>query len=79
MSAHGHEARVPVLPACDFHLSEADIVVDATHDGRTAYGWAFMCDDHWAAHGPGATGLGLGQRLVLSTEPEPDPDCIAAV
>lgn len=77
MSANGTEARVAKAPLCDFCLGDADRETDATYDGRTAYGWAFMCDEHWDTHGPGHTGLGVGQRLVVTTEPEQDPDCLA--
>lgn len=77
MSAQGHESRVSTIPPCDF-CKRDETVTPATHDGRTPYGWAFMCDPHWEEHGPGSTGLGIGQRLVLAGDvPEPDPDCQA--
>lgn len=77
MSAHGTEARVYEIPTCDFCKGEFR-ARDAVYDGRTAYGWAYMCQQHWDEHGPGTLGIGHGQRLVLSREPEPDPDCVAA-
>lgn len=80
MSAHGHEARVATLPMCDFCADDkTKAPVPASHDGRTAYGWAYMCEAHFAEHGPGRTGLGIAQRLVVTPSPEPDPDCAAAV
>ena len=77
MSANGTEARVHALPKCDF-CKDTDTTVEAAYDGRTPYGWAYMCEAHWTEHGPGRVGLGNGQRLVVDTEPEDDPDCIAA-
>lgn len=78
MSANGHEAKVATLPPCDF-CKDTDTVTAAAYDGRTPYGWAFMCEAHFTQHGPGRTGLGIAQRLVVDPAPEPDPDCIAAV
>lgn len=79
MSAQGHEARVSTIPACDFCKDSVheDANTPAVYDGRTAYGWAYMCDKHWAEHGPGKTGLGIGQRLVLTPKRERDADCKA--
>lgn len=76
MSAHGTEARVLDLPKCDF-CKDTDTPSDAAYDGRTAWGWAFMCESHWQEHGPGKVGLGIGQRLVVADQPEEDPDCAA--
>ena len=54
------EARVPVLPRCDF--CEAD----AQYDAKTTKGpWAYMCERHWAFYGNQRLGLGRGQRLIL--------------
>lgn len=77
MSNHGHESRVAIIPSCDF-CREAGVVSKATHDGRTGWGWAFMCEEHFATHGPGRTGLGIAQRLIEAGDvPEIDPDCAA--
>lgn len=77
MSAQGHESRVYVIPPCDFCTGDSADREPAEYDGRTPYGWAFMCGKHWLEHGPGKTGLGIAQRLVLDNTPEPDEDCQA--
>jgi hypothetical protein len=39
------------------------------YDGKTEYGpWANMTQESWDAHGPGRTGLGLGQKYVLQED-----------
>ena len=55
----GHEIAVEYPQRCDFCDDPA------THDGKTRMGpWAWMCDAHFTTHGPGQTGLGIGQRIV---------------
>ena len=76
MSKNGTEARVFTLPPCDFCKDMGEGTL-AAYDGRTAYGWAFMCEAHWTEHGPGKVGLGIGQLLVVAEVPEEDPDCVA--
>jgi hypothetical protein len=56
----GHTVEVNAIPQCQFCTDPAG------YDGRTNMGpWAFMCQAHWDEHGPGATGVGYGQKLVL--------------
>ena len=55
--------KVKQLQQCDFCKTPAK------YDGKTTMGpWAFMCQEHWNQHGPGHTGLGLGQELILEGE-----------
>jgi hypothetical protein len=63
----GHVVEVSALPACDF------CGAPATWDIPTYRGpWANACDEcepAWHAR-PGATGVGVGQRLIVR-HPEP--------
>lgn len=64
----GHEVEVAVLPKCDIHamLDSSKPAPDAKYDGATRMGpWAYMCEEHWKTYGPGMTGTGLGQKLIL--------------
>jgi hypothetical protein len=61
----GHEVEVSVIPNCDICASLKKSTA-ATHDGATRLGpWAYMCDAHWKTYGPGTTGIGMGQKLIL--------------
>lgn len=54
-----NEVSVRELPTCSF------CPLAAKFDGATVFGpWAYMCEEHFAAHGIGL-GVGVGQRLVL--------------
>jgi hypothetical protein len=54
------EAKVVRIPPCDYCGKLA------LYDAKTDRGpWAFMCQTHFDAHGPGKLGLGIGQKLVL--------------
>lgn len=60
------QVKVARLPMCDF---PHDTQTEAHYDGKTTMGpWAYMCDDHWASHGPGRLGTGYGQRLILEDD-----------
>jgi hypothetical protein len=64
----GHEVEVATLPKCDIHamLHDGKPAPDAAYDGKTMLGpWANMCEEHWKTYGPGRTGTGMGQRLIL--------------
>jgi hypothetical protein len=67
MAKQGHEVEVTKLPKCDVHVMlGSKNPPDAAYDGKTILGpWANMCEDHWKTYGPGMTGVGLGQRLIL--------------
>jgi hypothetical protein len=63
----GTVARVDSLPSCDFCKMNMDHPTAAAYDGTTTSGqWAYMCDAHFAAHGPGRLGLGIAQRLLVT-------------
>lgn len=65
MAKQGHEVEMAEIPDCDIHKATGD-VHPATHDGATIMGpWAYMCDAAWAKYGPGRTGTGMGQKLIL--------------
>ena len=56
-------AMVMVLPSCDLCKAEGIDRV-ARVDGQLRGGrWAFQCEEHWATHGIGKLGSGLGQLL----------------
>ena len=66
----GHRAVVSELPPCDMCGTLGHAIANlATWDAPTVFGsWAYMCDSCaavFAAH-PGATGVGIGQRLVAA-------------
>jgi len=59
------EHIVTVLPQCDFCKQSIQVIYQAAHyEGKTDFGWAFMCKEHFIAYGKGL-GCGKGQRLVL--------------
>lgn len=60
-----HTAEVDKTPFCEL-CEQLNLFEVAQYDGRTLDGsWAFMCEMHWEAYGPGETGLGRGQRLIV--------------
>lgn len=64
----GHVVEVSSLPSCDF------CGATGTWDIPTIHGpWANACDACEPLHhtAPGATGVGVGQRLVLPREQFP--------
>jgi len=61
----GHEVVINAPVKCAFCDMDG-VDREATYDGRTVYrSWAFMCDTHWVACGPGDTGVGNGQKLIV--------------
>ena len=61
----GHVVAMITIPPCDICGQPA------TWDVPTVHGpWAYLCDEHaQALHvWPGATGVGLGQRIVAREE-----------
>ncbi len=68
------EAYVTALPTCDIHWHTRNERVSAAYDAKTISGpWANMCADCFQAYGVGL-GTGKGQRLILGTQPAPDPE-----
>jgi hypothetical protein len=58
------EAKVAVLPDCDFCKDGTP----AQYDARTTFGpWANMCSTHYLIYGPLRLGTGYGQRLVVAS------------
>jgi hypothetical protein len=63
-----HEAvYVDEIPNCDL-CSQGLLLEPATHDAKLpglGGSWGYVCERHFKAFGPGKTGLGLAQRLIL--------------
>jgi hypothetical protein len=63
------KTTVKELPNCDFCRMDG-IEKPAKYDGKTEAGpWAYMCQEHFEAHG---VGLGLGRGQKLEVQPKLD-------
>ena len=61
----GTIVETDVIPPCDVCRSDG-VERDAAYDAKTMHGsWAFLCQEHFDAIGPGRLGVGYGQKLVL--------------
>ena len=59
------EHIVAVLPECEFCKQNIQVLYQSAHyEGKTDFGWAFMCEEHFKDYGKGI-GIGKGQRLIL--------------
>lgn len=60
----GHEALVSHIPPCDLNPKHGP----ASYDSRLPKlggGWGYVCGMCFHTYGPGATGVGSAQKLIL--------------
>ena len=63
-------AVVAALPDCDIHRQMFGSTVPAAYDAATnlpGAPWAYMCADCFPRFGPGRLGLGVGQKLEVTS------------
>ena len=63
------------LPQCDI-CAKRGKTRKARYDAATRWGpWAYMCNSCWFMDAASRElGTGIGQELILKTEPEPEPE-----
>lgn len=65
----GHQVLMDTIPDCDICKAYDGVRRPAKYDSRLPgllpSAWGYVCRKHWVMYGPGITGVGHGQELIL--------------